>query len=247
MSTSSITIERPSTGGGNGGARPPISRGGGDGGRSYGGSPDYGYRLRRARLGLLVALAPISTLFISLAVAYVVRHNSSSVDMNTGKPLHTWTPIHLPVHLLLINTALLLASSIAMEFARRRTAFQAALAPVQFIPGVAIETKRGFPWLSLALLLGLGFLTGQWMAWKEMQVQTVFQTESVGSSFFYLLTATHAMHLVGGIVALLYAQALSFVRKPLEYRRIVVDVTAWYWHFMALLWIFVFCILYFAR
>lgn len=245
MGTPSVTIDRPSTGGGQGGTRPPVPRGG-DGGRNYGGSPDYSNRLHRARLGLLVALAPISALFVSLGVAYVARHGSGNVDLATGRPL-VWGHITLPVHLLLANTVLLLASSLTMEFARRKSAFHAALAPIQFIPGVAVETRRGFPWLSLSLLLGVGFLAGQWMAWKDMQVHTVFQTEVSSASFFYLLTATHALHLVGGIIALLYAEFIALLRKPLEYQRIVVDVTAWYWHFLSLLWVFVFCILYFAR
>ncbi len=183
MGTSSVTVDTPSSGGGQGGTRPPLPRGGG-GGRSYGGPPDYGSRLRRARLGLLVALAPISALFVSLGVAYVARHGSRPVDLNTGLPIGTWTPIRLPVRLLFINTLVLFASSLSVEFARRKSAFQAALAPLRSIPGVAVDTGRGFPWLTVSLLLGLGFLTGQWMAWKAVEVHTVFQTEVVGSSFF---------------------------------------------------------------
>jgi cytochrome c oxidase subunit III len=246
MGTRSVTIDRPSTGSGHGGTSPPVYHGG-DGGRNYGGSPEYSNRLRRARLGLLVALAPITALFVSLGVAYVVRHSSSYVDLNTGKTIGAAAPVHLPVHLLMINTAVLLLSSVCIEFARRKSAFDAALAPIQFIPGVAVETRHGFPWIGATLLLSICFLTGQWMAWKDMMVHAVFQTATASISFFYLLTATHAIHLAGGMVALVYAQAVSLLKRPLEYRRIVVDVTAWYWHFMALLWVSLFCILYFVR
>jgi cytochrome c oxidase subunit 3 len=63
-----------------------------------------------------------------------------------------------------------------------------------------------------------------------------------------LLTAAHAVHLAGGIVALLWAAVMtSLLHRPVEGRRIVVDVTAWYWHFMAVLWIYVFALLGFAR
>jgi cytochrome c oxidase subunit 3 len=55
------------------------------------------------------------------------------------------------------------------------------------------------------------------------------------------------VHLAGGIVALLWAAVTSLLRRPIEDRRIVVDVTAWYWHFMAVLWIYVFALLAFAR
>jgi cytochrome c oxidase subunit 3 len=63
----------------------------------------------------------------------------------------------------------------------------------------------------------------------------------------YLLTATHAIHLAGGMIALLWAALSWRSRKPIEARRIMVDITAWYWHFMAVLWIYVFALLGFAR
>jgi cytochrome c oxidase subunit 3 len=68
------------------------------------------------------------------------------------------------------------------------------------------------------------------------------------SSFTYLLFATHAIHLAGGIIALVYAAVSSWLmRKPVEAQRIVVDVTAWYWHFMALLWIYIVVLLMLVR
>jgi cytochrome c oxidase subunit 3 len=75
---------------------------------------------------------------------------------------------------------------------------------------------------------------------------TTFATNT-SSSFFYMLTGVHAVHLVGGILALLYAGMTTWLHRPPETRRIVVDVTAWYWHFMGLLWIYIFALLYFAR
>jgi cytochrome c oxidase subunit 3 len=55
------------------------------------------------------------------------------------------------------------------------------------------------------------------------------------------------VHLAGGIVALLWAAATALLHRSVESRRIVVDITAWYWHFMAVLWIYVFALLGFAR
>jgi cytochrome c oxidase subunit III len=55
------------------------------------------------------------------------------------------------------------------------------------------------------------------------------------------------MHLLGGILALLYAGVTNWLHKPPETRRIIIDVTAWYWHFMGALWIYIFGLLYFAR
>jgi cytochrome c oxidase subunit 3 len=67
------------------------------------------------------------------------------------------------------------------------------------------------------------------------------------SSFVFLLTITHAIHLTGGILALIWAASTSLLHKPIEARRIVVDIAAWYWHFMAVLWIYVFALFTFAR
>ena len=63
----------------------------------------------------------------------------------------------------------------------------------------------------------------------------------------FLLTIAHAVHLAGGMIALLWAASASLLHKPVESRRIVVDITAWYWHFMAVLWIYMFALLGFAR
>ena len=74
-----------------------------------------------------------------------------------------------------------------------------------------------------------------------------FVATSPSSSFVYLLTASHAVHLAGGLLALTYAVIAPFLGKTLESRRILLDVTAWYWHFMAVLWIYIFALLELAR
>jgi cytochrome c oxidase subunit 3 len=85
------------------------------------------------------------------------------------------------------------------------------------------------------------------MAWGELKARGFLVSTNPESSFIYLLTAAHAVHLAGGIVALVWASVSSLLRKPIEDRRIVVDVAAWYWHFMAVLWIYVFALLGWAR
>jgi cytochrome c oxidase subunit 3 len=226
--------------------QPPAPGGGGGGGNgnSY---PDYGGRLRRARVGLLVALAPILMLFVAFTSAYVVRKGLPTLDEKTGGYVHDWLSVNLPVALLLVNTALILLSSMTMELARRQIARRAALVPVESIPGVSIGSDREFPWLGISALLGIGFLIGQWMAWRELANRGFYLATTPSSSFVYLLTAAHGIHLLGGLLVMLYAQAIAWLRKPVEERRIVVDVTAWYWHFMALLWIYIFALLWFAR
>src|SRR5260370_24968586 len=80
---------------------------------------DYGIRLRRARLGLLVALIPVLMLFVSFTSAYVVRQGLPTLDPRTNNLISDWIPVALP-RLLLLNTIVLLFSSVSMEFARRQ-------------------------------------------------------------------------------------------------------------------------------
>jgi len=230
---------------GNGGDRPPSFGGGGDG-RS-GGAPDYGERLRRARLGLAVGLTPVIMLFVSFTSAYIVRQGLPTFDLQTNSYIRDWLPVNLPWALLLVNTLVLLASSVTMEFARRDITRQAALAPVKSIPGVSLGDEKTFPWLGITLVMGMGFLAGQYIAWRALEDRGFYLATSASSSFVYLLTGMHAIHLAGGVIALCYAGLTALVHRPVEARRIVVDIAAWYWHFMALLWIYIFALLAIAR
>jgi cytochrome c oxidase subunit III len=225
----------------------PPNGGGDDSGFGDSGLPNYGARLRRARLGLICAIATVSMVFVSLTSAYVVRRGLPTFDDSSRTYLRDWGEVQLPWLLLAINTAILLISSLTMEGARRQIARRAALVPVTSIPGVSLGEERDFPWLCVTVVLGFGFLLGQWMAWGELKGLGFFVNTNPNSSFVYLLTAAHAIHLAGGIVALLWAGITSLQHKPIEGRRIVVDVAAWYWHFMAVLWIYVFALLALAR
>jgi len=229
------------------GDKPPIPpTGGGDPGRR-GGVPDYGARLRRARLGLLCAIVTVGMVFISLTSAYVVRKGLPTFDDASTSYVHDWGEVQLPLGLLGINTVLLLLSSVSIEMARRSAARRAALAPVQTIPGVTLGKESSVPWLGIAAVLGCAFLVGQWMAWGELHNGGFYVNTNPSSSFVFLLTITHAVHLAGGTIALLWAASAPLRRTTLEATRIAVDITAWYWHFMLVLWIYIFALLGLAR
>ncbi|HEV3306457.1 MAG TPA: cytochrome c oxidase subunit 3 [Candidatus Sulfotelmatobacter sp.] len=227
----------------------PVPPSGGNGGDNSQGSnfPNYGARLRRARLGLICGIATVSMVFISLTSAYVVRQGLPTFDGATNSYVRDWGQVQLPWLLLAINTALLLVSSLTMELARRDIKRRAALAPLQSMPGISLGEDKSFPWLGATVLLGFAFLVGQWLAWAELKARGFFVDTNPNSSFVYLLTAAHAVHLAGGIIALIWASVTSLLHRPVESRRIVVDVTGWYWHFMAVLWIYVFALLGLAR
>jgi cytochrome c oxidase subunit III len=233
-----------------GGGIPPSYGGGGNGneGGASNGAFNYGERLRRARLGLVLGLTAVLMLFVGFTSALLVRKGLPSFDAQTNTYSRDWTTTRLPWTLLLVNTAVLLLSSVTMEFARRAITRRAALAPVKSIPGISLDDEHGFPWLGMTVVLGLGFLAGQLLLWEILRAHSFFVNTNPSSSFTYLLFATHAIHLAGGVLALAYAASASWLlHKPIEAQRIVVDVTAWYWHFMALLWIYILVLLAVVR
>ena len=99
----------------------------------------------------------------------------------------------------------------------------------------------------MTTLLGVVFLAGQLIAWRQLAAQGVFINSHPHSSFFYVLTSLHGLHLLGGVIALSYVTVAAFRMRIGLKRRAAVDVTAIYWHFMDGLWIYVFVLLFFFR
>jgi len=240
-----IPVQEPRIGGT--GGEPPVRDGGGNGGSGGDGYADYRHRLRRARLGIVVLMVAIVMLFVAFTSAYVFRQGLPTFDDRTSSYVRDWIPVNLPIQLLLVNTFLLLLSSATIELARRQMIRRVALAGVESIPGVRVSNGHSFPWLGATVVLGVGFLVGQWLAWQALADRGFYLATNPSSSFVYLLTAAHAVHLMGGLVVMLYAASLALLRKPLEARCIVLDVSAWYWHFMAFLWIYIFALLVVMR
>lgn len=240
------TLREPATQTGGGGPSDHIHDGGfgGDEHRNQEPEfPNYRDRLRRCRLGLSLGMVSIIVLFIALTSAYVFRRvGGSDPAQNTSD----WQPITLPP-LLWINTLLLALSSLTLEKARRNLLQRALLAPLAGIPGIKPEPQRSLPWLTITLILGNGFLVGQALAWMALQQRGVFLVSNPSSSFFYLLTGAHAIHLTVGILALLYAALTHLFSRRLELKCLVVDVTSWYWHFMGVLWIYILVLLHVVR
>src|SRR5260370_29419906 len=102
--------------------------------------PDYATRLRRARLGLLVALTPVLMLFVSFTSAYVVRQGLPTLDPRTNQLVRDWIPVKLPA-LLLVNTVVLLLSSVGMELARRQSRLAAVAATTKSPRGVPVSAE----------------------------------------------------------------------------------------------------------
>src|SRR6185295_9657874 len=168
----------------------------------------------RYSLGMWVGLASIAMLFTSLSSAYIVRAGSAT----------DWFPLVMP-RVLLLSTGLIIVSSATIEMARRK--LKAALGSVSA------------QWLLVTVVLGIGFLVSQLVAWKQLTSQGVYLASNPHSSFFYLLTAAHAVHLIGGLLALIFLWLRSQLKKEAKVTatgKAVADAVSIYWHFMDALW-----------
>jgi cytochrome c oxidase subunit 3 len=195
--------------------QPPLP----PGGRGGDDSADSGssFPISKGQLGVWILLTAIVMLFAGLSSAYIVLR---------GVP--TWQNIELP-WMLWPNTAVLLLSSVAIDISRRAVRRN----DVQ-------SMKR---WLAIGGVLGLAFLVGQLMAWRQLVNAGVYVPSTLQSGFFYILTGLHGLHLLGGVFALgyVFSKALKDRITAFEYEPL--KLCALYWHVMDALWIYLFLLL----
>jgi cytochrome c oxidase subunit 3 len=195
---------------------------GGDGDDDFRRGPDpdeSALALRRYRLGTWVGLGAVTMFFAAFTSAYVVR-KGMAMD---------WRPIALPP-ILWLNTALIIASSFTMERARKLAAMRECMT-----------------WLLVTAALGVLFVAGQLAAWRQLAASGVYMASNPSSSFFYLLTGTHGLHILGGILALFYVTLSAWRRRFWVRKQAAVEATTIYWHFMDGLWVYLFLLLRFGR
>ena len=206
----------------------PKSRGGNGFRKNGGGHDDTNFRFSpaRYRVGVWVAIASIVMLFTALASAYIVR--SASAD--------DWVPVQMP-KVLWLSTAAILISSITIEISRRSLKRKG-------------DAQYGM-WLTITTALGVIFVASQFLAWRQLARQGVYMASNPHSSFFYLFTGAHGIHVLGGLGALAYL-LLRTRRKGAtvegELKRVgAVDAATTYWHFLDGLWICLFLLLFFWK
>jgi len=195
-------------------------------------------------MGIFFALASDLMFFVAIVSTFFVNQSTGHFDVY-NRYVSEWLPTAIPP-ILWLNTAVLIFSSITMETARRQMFHENDVMDEWLGLGKPI-TRRTLPWLSATIALGLMFLIGQWIAWRQLAIQHIFFRTNQSSHFFYLITGVHAVHLLFGIAALLSAFVGLYVSRQLETRQILVDGAAWYWHAMGLLWIFLFALLAFFQ
>ena len=198
-------------------------------------------------MGLYFTIGSILMLFVALSTLLIARRQSGKFDPFTGQFVSTWVSTPLPLKLLLVNTFILLLSSVTMELARRAAVVETVLLPICNIAGVAKIKQMSLIWTRVTVAMGLAFLGGQTLVWFRMHAAGLQMDNPLSSSVVILLTAGHALHLFGGLLVLLYISLSKKLQTKYESRRIAVDVSAWYWHFMGAMWLYVFGVLFFVH
>ena len=172
------------------------------------------------QLGMWIFLATATMLFAAFSSAYIVRQSGTD-----------WRHLTLP-SVLWLNTLLLVVSSVSIEIARidaRNGKWQGATASV-------VATA----------LLGIAFVVGQFAAWRDLVAQGVYVPTNPYSSFFYILTGLHVLHLTAGLMFLAYVAWRIFRRKGSEDSAplsTLLNLAATFWHFFGALWLYLFVLL----
>ena len=175
-----------------------------------------------ASTGIWVVLAAITMTFAVFTSALIVRQGAAP----------DWRHIPLP-SVLYLNTLVILASSVTLEISRRRVA--------SYMGGLRSQIESPAAWLYVTLFLGFLFVAGQYAAWLHLKSQGLYLATNPSSSFFYVLTAAHALHVFGGLGGLVRA-IIKLNQGTL--RRSTLDATSRYWHFMDVLWVYLLLLLW---
>lgn len=212
-----LIIEKKTSDGGGGNLPPTGRNGGGDGGKRPGRENSSPMRYYT---GMGLGIVSILMFFMALASAYLLRRGNGN-----------WVPVHIPT-LMWINTVVLLSSSSTLEMARHR------------LTQGRISAYRNL-WI-VTTVLGVSFLLGQVIAWRQLAAEGIYLASNPASSFFYIFTGAHALHLAGGVAALLYVARRNFAHAKVT-RSVAAEVTSYYWHFMDALWLFLLALLYLGK
>lgn len=186
--------------------------------------PNGGANARRAKTGLYVLLAVMTSLFMLFILAFLMRAQYADWRALTA-PLQ---PLADPWQLW-INTGLLIGSSAALQWARVAARRQQSRATLQG--------------LILGGAFAIAFLVGQLWVWQQLSAQGYVVAGNPANSFFYLLTGIHGAHLLGGLVA--WSRTMAKTRRDIKPERLSasVELCAIYWHFMLAVWLVLFSLL----
>jgi len=188
----------------------------------------FALREDQLKLGLWLFLATVTMLFAAFASAYVVRRSGSD-----------WRHVPLP-SILWWNTLILAASSAAVETASY--VVQPFRPASSGKPKGLHYTRMASAAMLVAFALGIAFLAGQFEAWRQLRAAGVYLPTNPHSSFFFMLTGAHAVHIVAALAVLAWGAAgATSVRDPRGWAsRITICRT--FWHYLGGIWLFLFAL-----
>lgn len=181
-------------------------------------------KVNLARFGMITFLASEAMLFAGLIGAYIVLWKSRGPLF---RPEHVE---HWPVGLTGFNTFLLLASSVTLLWAERNV----------------VKGKTAIPGLGLTVLLGAIFVGVQAYEWTHLKLHENlwFNTQGTYTSTFFTLTGFHGLHVAIGVLMLAIAFLMAAAGRFTPHHHTFMECAALYWHFVDVVWVFLFTILY---
>jgi cytochrome c oxidase subunit 3 len=169
-------------------------------------------RIHPHKFTLWVGIGSILMMFAGLTSAFIVKSNQTN-----------WVTIDMPV-VFWFSTAVMLASSLTIQLSLR--SFKQR------------EMSRYRLLIGVTLLLGVAFIVLQWFGFQDLWKQNITFRGSGAGQFLYVIFGLHAIHVIGGVIALLVILAKAFGGRVKNYSSVPVEVAATYWHFVDLLWIY---------
>lgn len=171
---------------------------------------------------LWVAMASMIMMFAGMTSAYIVKSNQSG-----------WQGVEIP-KIFWASTAVILVSSLTIQMALRSFK-QRAMNPYRLLMGITLG-------------LGILFIVFQWMGFLQLWYQQRVTLKGSGAGqFLYIIFGLHALHVIGGVVALLIMFVKALVGKVKQYSAVPVELISTYWHFVDILWIYLMLFFFWAR
>jgi len=180
-----------------------------------------GKNIHPHKFTLWVAIGSIVMMFAGLTSAYIIKRN-----------LANWVQFDLPV-LFYYSTAVIIVSSLTIWFSQKALAIK--------------DMPKYRQWLLVTLILGIVFVTCQTVGFMQLWNAGVTLQKNVAFSFLYVIVGLHALHVVGGVIAMLVMYLKGFSRKERIYSSVPISLMSTYWHFVDLLWIYLLIFLILIR
>ncbi|MDZ4807644.1 MAG: heme-copper oxidase subunit III [Bacteroidota bacterium] len=175
-------------------------------------SGDRGKKIHPHKFTMWVAIGSIVMMFAGLTSAFIVKSNQTN-----------WVTVSIP-DMFWISTVVIFISSITLQMALRSFK-QRVMNQYRMLIGVT-------------LLLGVAFVVLQWLGFQDLWAQKITFKGSGAGQFLYVIFGLHAIHVIGGIIALIVMFIRAFIGKTKLYSSVPVEVMAVYWHFVDVLWIY---------